>query len=157
MKHGPVTKLDKINKSTTKKFADDAMFANFNVIIIFPIYDQFGAIRTPDSGRAVCKAFSLIVTFYHSKTENRTKKSLTQLSRYSFEWRCYFCPKMLTFCKKILTSTKLRGPWHYKVNFLRLNMCMYLRITFQVSSLILTRERDRGGGGGVTFSRPLIT
>ena len=85
MKHGPVTKLDKINKSTTKEFADDAMFANFSIIIIFPIYDQFGAIQTPDSRRAVCKAFSLIVTFYDSKTENRTKKKITYLSCYSIE------------------------------------------------------------------------
>ena len=29
--------------------------------------------------------FSLIVTFYLIKTENRTKKSLTQLSQYCFE------------------------------------------------------------------------
>ena len=29
--------------------------------------------------------FSLKVTFYLTKTENRTKKSLTQLSHYCFE------------------------------------------------------------------------
>ena len=28
---------------------------NYDVIAIFPIYDQFGAIRKPDSGRMVCK------------------------------------------------------------------------------------------------------
>ena len=49
MKHGPVTKLDKRNKTTSKNFDYDAMSANLNVIVIFPIYGQFGEIRKPDS------------------------------------------------------------------------------------------------------------
>ena len=60
------------------------MWANFDVIVIFPIYDQFGTIR--NSGRIVCKTYiSMNITFYLTNTENRTKKSLTQLSRYYFE------------------------------------------------------------------------
>ena len=55
MKLGPVTKLDKRNKTTSKKLDDDIMPANCDVIDIFLIYGQFGAIRKPDSGRAVCK------------------------------------------------------------------------------------------------------
>ena len=35
----------------------------------------------------------VIVTFYLTKTENRTKKSLTQLSYYCFESRYYFDKK----------------------------------------------------------------
>ena len=54
MKLGPVTKFDKRTKTTPKKFGHDVMLANWDVIIIFPIYDQFGAIRKPDSGRVVC-------------------------------------------------------------------------------------------------------
>ena len=49
------------------------MSKNCDVIAIFSIYDQSEAIQKPDSGRIVCK------------TENRTKKSLTQFSRYFFE------------------------------------------------------------------------
>ena len=45
MKLGPATKLDKRNKATSKTFKDDVMSANCDVIIIFPIYDQFGLIR----------------------------------------------------------------------------------------------------------------
>ena len=41
MKLGPVTKLDKRNKTTSNKFEDGAMPANFGVIAIFPIYGQF--------------------------------------------------------------------------------------------------------------------
>ena len=44
MKLGPVTKLDKRKKTTSKKFDDDVMLENCDVIVIFPIYGQFGAI-----------------------------------------------------------------------------------------------------------------
>ena len=52
---GPVTKLDKRNKATSKKFDDHAMSENFDVIVIFPIYGQFGAIGKTDSGQINCK------------------------------------------------------------------------------------------------------
>ena len=55
MKLGPVTKLDKTNKTTSKKFDDDVMSKNCDIIIIFPIYGQFGAIWKLDSARIVCK------------------------------------------------------------------------------------------------------
>ena len=38
IKLGPVTKLGKRNKATSKKFDDDVMSANCDVIVIFPIY-----------------------------------------------------------------------------------------------------------------------
>ena len=43
MKLGPVAKLDKRNKATSKKLDDDFMSKKFDVIAIFPIYGQFGA------------------------------------------------------------------------------------------------------------------
>ena len=55
MKLGQVTKLDKRNKTISKKFGDDVMSENCDVIAIFPIYGQFGAIWKPDSGRIVYK------------------------------------------------------------------------------------------------------
>ena len=36
------------------------MSVNCDVIVIFPIYGQFGAIRKPDSGRIVCKTYIFI-------------------------------------------------------------------------------------------------
>ena len=36
------------------------MSNNGDVIAIFPIYNQFGAIRKPDSGRIVCKIYIFI-------------------------------------------------------------------------------------------------
>ena len=68
-----------------KNFDDDFMSANCDIIVIFSSYGQFEVTQKPDSGRMVCNTFSLIVTFYLAKTENRTKKSLTQLSYYCLE------------------------------------------------------------------------
>ena len=100
MKLGPVTTLDKRNKTMSKNFYDDIMSANFEVIVIFPIYGRIGAIRRTDSG--VCKTYIFIESnLYLTKTESKTKKSLTQLSH-----------QMLIFVKKMLTSTKLRRPWY---------------------------------------------
>ena len=57
-KLGPVTKLDKRNTAT---FDDDVMSTNYlNVIVIFPIYGQFGAIWKLDSKRMVCKTVIFI-------------------------------------------------------------------------------------------------
>ena len=36
------------------------MSTNYVIIVIFPIYGQFGAIRKPDSGRIVCKIYIFI-------------------------------------------------------------------------------------------------
>ena len=38
MKLGPVTKPDKRNKTMSKKFDDDVMLGNCDVIVILPIY-----------------------------------------------------------------------------------------------------------------------
>ena len=60
MKLGPVAKLEKRNKTTSKKFDDDVMAPNCDVIVIFRIYGQFGAIRKLDSGCIVCKTYIFI-------------------------------------------------------------------------------------------------
>ena len=57
MKLGPVTKLDKRNKTTSGKSDVDVMSENYDVIVIFRIFGQFGAIRRPDSGHRVCKNY----------------------------------------------------------------------------------------------------
>ena len=55
MKLGPVTKLDKRNTARSKKF--DEFSENCEVIVDFPIYSQFGAIRKLDSGRINYKTY----------------------------------------------------------------------------------------------------
>ena len=53
------------------------MSENYDVIAIFPIYGQFGAMQKSDSER--------IVTFYLTKSESKAIKSLIQLSHYCSE------------------------------------------------------------------------
>ena len=55
MKLGPVTKLHERNTIRLKKFDDDFMSVNCDIINIFQIYGQFGAIQKANSGRIVCK------------------------------------------------------------------------------------------------------
>ena len=79
MKLGPVTKLDR-NKTTSKKF-DHVMSKNCDAIVIFPIYRQSEAIRKPDSRFIVWNNLYFLLI----ATENRAKKSPTQLLHYCFE------------------------------------------------------------------------
>ena len=80
MKLGPVTKLDKRNKTTSKKIDDDVMSEYCDVIVIFQIFHQLelsgGRIPDTESAKAM---FSVMVTFCLTETENRTKKSRTPL------------------------------------------------------------------------------
>ena len=58
MKLGPVPKINERNKS--KILDNDVMSKNSDVIVIFLIYSQLGAIRKPDSGWIVCKTYVFI-------------------------------------------------------------------------------------------------
>ena len=49
MKLGPVTKLDKGNKTTSKKIDFEVMLENCDVIVLFRSFGQFGAVRRPDT------------------------------------------------------------------------------------------------------------
>ena len=85
-KLGPVTKLDKRKISTSKKFNVDLMSENYDVIVIFGFLanlEQSGD-RIPDTESAKVM-FSVIGTICLTKSSNRTKKSLAQLSHYFFE------------------------------------------------------------------------
>ena len=53
MKLGPVTKIDKRNKRMSEKFDVNVMSENCDVIVIFRIFGQFGAVWRPDSGHRV--------------------------------------------------------------------------------------------------------
>ena len=53
MELGPVTKLDKRNRAISKKLHDNVISGSCDVIVILPIYGQFGAMWKSDSGRII--------------------------------------------------------------------------------------------------------
>ena len=67
MKLGPVTKLGKRNKTTSKKFNNDIMSTNCDDIVVFPIYGQFGETRKPDFGWIVIFINSNLLSYKNSK------------------------------------------------------------------------------------------
>ena len=79
MKHGPVTKIGKRNKATSCR----RIMASLSFFGFLANLEQSGG-RIPDTESAEVM-FSVIGTFCPTKTENRTKKSLTQLTHYCFE------------------------------------------------------------------------
>ena len=105
MKLGPVTKLDKRNKITSKKIDNGAMSANFDVIVICPIYGQSGAIRKPDSGRIVFKTYILIKSNLLSfKTLRWTPKKPTQI-----RVKTYISPakaERTPYCHKVIQTVQ---------------------------------------------------
>ena len=60
MKLGPVTKLNERNKTKSKKTDDDLLSPNFDIIVILPIFGQFGAIQKPGFECIVCKTYIFI-------------------------------------------------------------------------------------------------
>ena len=86
MKIEPVTKLDKRNKT---KLQNLAMTPCREIVTLLPFFrflansEQSGGwIADTESAKVT---FSVIGTFCLTKSENRTKKSLTQVSHYCFE------------------------------------------------------------------------
>ena len=75
MKLGQVPKPDKRNTETLKKFDDEVMSANCDVIIFFRFMAnlQPPGSRTPDTW-SINLTYSLTITIYLTKTEGRTKK-----------------------------------------------------------------------------------
>ena len=86
MKLGPVSKICKRNTAKSKTINNDVILTNCYLVVIF----QFKANLEQYESRildtwSVILLFSLTVIFYLTKTENRTKTSLIQLSCYIFE------------------------------------------------------------------------
>ena len=53
--------LNLTRETKRQKNDDRVMLENCDVIVIFLIYGQFGAIWKPDSGRIVCKTYVFIL------------------------------------------------------------------------------------------------
>ena len=85
MKLGPVTKLDKRNKTTSMTLAMTLCRQIVKSLSFFGFLANLEQSRGRITETAAEVMFSVTATFCITKTENRTKKSLTQLSHYCFE------------------------------------------------------------------------
>ena len=86
MKLGPVTNLTRKTKQRQKILTIASCQKIVKSLLFFQFMANLGqsGSQIPDE-QSVKFIFSLTVTFYLTKTENRTKKPLTQLSHYCFE------------------------------------------------------------------------
>ena len=76
------------------------MSNNCDAIAIFPIYNQFGAIRKPDSGRIVCKIYIFINSNLLSYKNWKQLKNLKHSAHnIALSKGAIFAKKMLMFCK----------------------------------------------------------
>ena len=94
MNLGPVSKSNKKNTATSTNLTMTSyrqILTSFSFFRFMANLKQYGS-QIPDAW-SVKLTFSLTVTFYLTKIENRTKNSLTQLSYYYFEKRYIFDKK----------------------------------------------------------------
>ena len=101
MKRGPVTKLDKWKKTTSKKFDDDVISKNCDVIVIF--FDLWSI-----WSKSVKLKFSIVVKFSLTKIENRTKKYLNAAVTLLLWVEILLWEKMLIFCKESAGIRKIK-------------------------------------------------
>ena len=98
---------------------DIFMLKNCDAIVIFLIYDQFGAIQKQDPERIVWKlTLTLTVIFYFTKAENRTKTSRAQVSHNCLSKGTIFA--IIFWCNS--TNTDSRKIKSFKLHFSRLHM-----------------------------------
>ena len=89
------------------------MLENGDVIVIFLIYGQFGAIQKPDCGCIVCKTYIFINSslLFDKNWKQNWKISNTSLTLLLWVTALFF-PKNADFLLKMLTSAELIGPWY---------------------------------------------
>ena len=86
MKLGPVTKIDKRNKTTSKNLTTTSCRKIVTPLSLFEFLANLEQSRDRILDTKSAKVtFPLIVTFCYRKTENRPMKSLVQLSHYHSE------------------------------------------------------------------------
>ena len=100
IKLGRVTKLDKKNKRWRWRY-----LGNFDVILVFLIYDQFGAIWKPHSDCIVYKTYILINSNLFFCKNWKKKKKISNKALTLLLWvTVLFLTEQADF---LLTSTKL--------------------------------------------------
>ena len=138
MKLGPVTKIDKKRKTTSKNFDDDVMSGSCDVIVIFPIYSQFGAIWMSDSRCIVCKTYIFINSnlLSYKNWKQNWKSSNTALTLLLWV-KVLFWPKNADFLQKYAYISKIKEALASKVIFSETTYeCVLMSVKISVSYLM---------------------
>ena len=121
-----------------KKIDDDIMPTNCNVVIIFPIYGQFGAIWKSDSECMICETYIFINSNFLSYENWKQNLTFSNTALILLIWvEVLFLIKNYIFCKKVADISKSKGILALKGIFVKLHVCEYLHTKFQVSRIIL--------------------
>ena len=84
------------------------MLENCNVILIFSIYDQFGAIQEPDSGHRACKTYVLFKLFILQKLKTELKNLYRSSHTIALTKDTIFA-KNTKFLQKNADISKIKG------------------------------------------------
>ena len=126
MKLGLVTKLDKGNKTTSKKIVDNVLSGNFDVIVM------------PDSGRTVWKTYNFLNSILLSYINWKQNLKLSNTALTILIWvKILFLPKNCYFLLKNVGISKIKTDFLLKGIF------------SEDSSIIITISRHGGIGGEV--------
>ena len=110
------------------------MSTNCDVIVILPIYGQFGAIGKPDSRRMACKTYIFINSDFLQKLKTKLKNLYHTSHTIPLSKGTLFDKKDADILQKNAdNSTERYISWNY--------VCV---LTHQISSLYHSRGRGRG-------------
>ena len=142
MKLWPVTKLDQGNKTTWRKFRNDVISENCDVIAIFSIYNQSGAIWKPDSGSIVCKIYIFINSHLLSYKDLKLNQKISTVALTLLLWvKVIFWPKIADFLQKNAQISKMKRALVLQGIFSETTyVCVYLRTKFEVSNQFSLRK-----------------
>ena len=145
MKRGSGTNLHKKNKTMSKKFDDNVVQPNCDVIVIFPVYCQFVAIWNLDFGRIVCETYFFISSNLLSYRSWKQNWQISNTALTILFWvKIPFLLKNVDSFQKYADIIKIKRALVLKVYFLELPMSVYISTKFQVFSIILTNFRKGG-------------
>ena len=120
------------------------MLTNCDVIVIFLIYGQFGAIQEPDSRNMICNTQIFISSFYLAKTENRTKRISNTALILLLSVKVLILPKNADI-SKIERVLELKGTFSETTH-------VYV-LTYQLSSCYCNLNKFQAGGNFTPYPK----
>ena len=100
------------------------MSEDYDVIVIFPIYGQFGVIRKPDSGRIVCKIYVFI------------NSNLLSYNNWKQNWKIFNTALTLLLWVKVLFLPKNGDFFHKNADINKIKRALVLKGIFSETTYV---------------------